>query len=220
MEPIPSSPPPIRIVGVCGSLRPASYTRRVLRIALEGAAAAGSGTELLDLGDFPLVFCAGKPNEVEYPEGVTRFRRTIRAADGIVLATPEYHGSFSGVLKNALDLLETEDVEGKMMGLVGVSGGRVGAVDALNGLRNVGRVLHAWVVPAQASVPEAWRAFREDGSLRDPELDARVRGVGRDVVRFARLHQCGDHLGFLKTWETATTHPEEHNVSATPPPAV
>ena len=63
-----------------------------------------------------------------------------------ILATPEYHGGSSGVLKNALDLMGFDEFEGKMVGLVGVSGGRMGAVDALNTLRNIGRALHAWVV--------------------------------------------------------------------------
>ena len=57
-----------------------------------------------------------------YPPGVGKLREEVRAAEGIILGTPEYHGGFSGVLKNALDLMGFDEFEGKMMGLVGVSG--------------------------------------------------------------------------------------------------
>jgi multimeric flavodoxin WrbA len=61
----------------------------------------------------------------------------VRAAQGIILATPEYHGGYSGVLKNALDLMGFEEFEGKVRGLVGVSGGGMGAFGSLNNLRAV-----------------------------------------------------------------------------------
>ena len=72
------------------------------------------------------------------------------------------------MLKNALDLMGFDEIEGKMIGLVGVSGGAMGAFDALNSLRNVGRALHAWVVPEQAAVAEAWKAFDGSGAVKDP----------------------------------------------------
>jgi FMN reductase len=67
----------------------------------------------------------------------------LRRKKRIILVTPEYHGGYSGVLKNALDLMGFDEFEGKMLGLVGVSGGRMGAFGARNSLREVGRALHA-----------------------------------------------------------------------------
>jgi NAD(P)H-dependent FMN reductase len=55
-------------------------------------------------GDYGLNFCDGKEDEGTYPSGVGKLREEVRAAQGIILGTPEYHGGFSGVLKNALDL--------------------------------------------------------------------------------------------------------------------
>jgi FMN reductase len=203
----PEPPLEIRVVGICGSLRPGSATRLALKVALEGAESNGATTRLLDLAPYDLPFCRGKEAEVHYPENVQRFRADVRWGDAILLATPEYHGSFSGVLKNALDLMGFEEFEGKMVGLVGVSGGRLGASDALNTLRAVGRVLHAWVVPTQASVPAAFEAFDERGEPKDPAVAERLTAVGHDVARFARLHKCGEHLEFLKAWETAPVNP-------------
>jgi len=196
----------IKIVGICGSLRETSYTRLALRITLRGAKEVGAQTRLLDLREYALAFCNGRAKDA-YPEGVTRLCQEVQAAQGILLGTPVYHGSFSGVLKNALDLMGFDEFEGKMVGLVGVSGGRTEAVKALDSLRAVGRVLHAWVIPEQVSIPQAWKAFDSAGNLKDAELENRLREVGRQVARFAYLHTSEQALEFLKLWETAPTNP-------------
>ena len=161
---------------------------------------------MIDLREYNLVFHAGK-DDSEYPADVFRLRSEVKEAEGLILGTPEYHGSFSGVLKNALDLMGFDELEGKMIGLVGVSGGRMGAFDALNSLRNIGRALHAWVIPEQTSVPEAWKVFSEDGKITDPQLQERLKEIGRQVARFARLHKCEDALEFLRSWQKAQANP-------------
>jgi NAD(P)H-dependent FMN reductase len=196
----------VHVAGICGSLRAGSYTRRAVEIALEGARESGAATQLIDLRDYQLVFQNGK-DETGYPPDVFRLRTEVKQADAIILGTPEYHGSFSGILKNALDLMGFDEFEGKMVGLVGVSGGRMGAFDAMSSLRNVGRALHAWVIPEQASVPEAWKIFTEDGKVADPQIEQRLKDVGRQVARFARLHKCEGALEFLKKWESAPQNP-------------
>jgi len=198
--------PTIRVVGISGSLRAGSYTRRAVECALRGAAESGAQTQFLDLSDYHLVFRASK-EDTGYPDDVFRLRREVKQADGVILGTPEYHGSFSGVLKNALDLMGFDEFEGKMIGLVGVSGGRMGAFDAMTSLRNIGRALHAWVIPEQASVPEAWKIFTDDGKIGDPQLEERLKEVGRQVTRFARLHKCENALEFVSRWQKAQANP-------------
>ncbi len=201
-----SEEPTIHVVGISGSLRAGSYTRCAVERALQGAADSGAQTQSIDLNEYHLVFRAGK-DETGYPEDVFRLRQHVKQAEGVILGTPEYHGSFSGVLKNALDLMGFDEFEGKMIGLVGVSGGRMGAFDAMNSLRNVGRALHAWVIPEQASVPEAWKVFTDDGKIGDPQLEERLKEVGRQVARFARLHKCENALEFVKSWQKAQANP-------------
>ncbi len=196
----------VRIVGLCGSLREGSYSRRAVEIALEGAGAAGVETMLIDLRDYKLVFYGSVPDE-EFPDDVHRLRADVRAAQGIILATPEYHGGLSGVLKNALDLMRFDEFEGKMIGLIGVSGGRLGAVNALNSLRTIGRTLHAWVLPQQVSIPEAWRCFDEQGNITDEELAQRLAEVGLMVARFATLHELQKGQEFIKLWEELPSNP-------------
>lgn len=206
MQPTENQKSVCRIIGISGSLRVGSYTTMALAVALSGAKEFKCETRLIDLRDYQLPFC-GKGEEAEEPADVSRLREEVRQAQGIILGTPEYHGGYSGVLKNALDLMGFEEFEGKMLGLVGVSGGAMGAFSALESLRNIGRALHAWVVPEQASIPVAWREFDESGTLKDPKLADRLRQVGRQVARFAWLHGSGKANEFLENWEKSLENP-------------
>lgn len=187
----------IKVVGLCGSLREGSFTRLVVQLALDGAGEVGAETSLIDLNDYQLGFCKGPQ---PCPDDVNRMRRQVREAQGLILGTPEYHGSYSGVLKNALDLMGFEEFENKMVGLVGVGGGRLGASNALNHLRTVCRVLHSWVIPLEASVPRARHAF-EEGILSDAPLADRLREIGRRVARYAYLHHGEAPLADLAGWD-------------------
>ena len=198
---------PCKIVGISGSLRSGSYTTMADGLGLRGAEELKCETKLINLREYHLVFCDGKDDESQYPKDVFRLRDEVKSAQGIILGTPEYHGGYSGVLKNALDLMGFEEFEGKMIGLVGVSGGAMGAFSALESLRNIGRALHAWVVPEQASIPQAWQEFDESGKLKDPKLDERVRQVGRQVARFAFLHGSCKTNEFLQKWEKSLENP-------------
>ncbi len=191
-----------RVVALAGSLSDVSRTRMALTVALQGAADHGAGTELVDLRDFDLPLC-GQPDTPD----VERLRAAVQDADGVLLGTPEYHGGYSGVLKNALDLMGFDEFQGKMVGLVGVSGGALGGTGPLSGLRDVCRSLHAWVVPKQATVPHAHRQFDEDGQPVDDGMARRLREVGAQVARFSALHQSPEAQSFLAAWETAYENP-------------
>jgi FMN reductase len=198
----------IRVAGICGSLRPGSYTRMALKIALDSAAHSGADqSRLIDLREYDLPLATGEEIAGKGAASVLRLRAEVKAADGLILATPEYHNSFSGVLKNALDLMGFDEIEGKMIGLIGVAGGALGAFDALNELRNIGRALHAWVIPEQASISEAWKYFSADGALSNPAFEKRLREVGAQVARFARVHKCAGARDFLELWEKAPANP-------------
>ena len=195
----------ITIVGICGSLNPRSSTRRALAIALSGAEGFGAKTALLDLCDYHLPFAGARHNPDDYPD-VARLSEAVKNADGILWGTPEYHGSYSGVLKNALDLMGFDEFEGKMIGLVGVASGSIGAINALDHLRAVGRQLHAWVLPNQVSVARAKEAFTEDDRMKNPDLEARLTKLGADVARFAFLHSATAE-DFIRSWEKAAENP-------------
>jgi len=197
----------IHVVGISGSMRLGSHTRMALEIALRGCQRAGATTELINLRDYALPFCAGKMGELERNQDVMKLRQSVQQAQGVILGTPVYHGSFSGVLKNALDAMGFEEFEGKVVGLLGVSGGAFGAADALTGLQVVCRSLHAWVIPQQVSIAEAWNVFDADETIKDHGVERRLLSVGQQVVRFAYLHTSKQALEFLHQWEEAVANP-------------
>ena len=214
MQTIEHNDSAIRVVGINGSLRDGSYTRLALNLALQGAEEIGAQTQLIELREYDLIFCNGKVGQ-DAPPDVLRLRQEVKQAQGIILGTPEYHGSFSGVLKNALDLMGFGEFEGKMVGLVGVSGGKMGAINALNSLRMVGRALHAWVVPEQISIPEAWRMFDATGNLRDPRLEDALKEVGRQVARFTFFHSSEQARESLPLREDCARNPRWSFIDST-----
>jgi len=194
----------IKIIAICGSLRENSHTKRALEICLAGAEQVGVEIQMIDLRTYNLVFCDGNTTG-DYPEDVLKLREQVTSAHGVILGTPEYHGSYSGVLKNALDLMGFEEFEGKMIGLVGVSAGALGANNAISTLRSVGRSLHAWVVPDQVSIPLADVVFA-DGNI-EAATEKRLLNLGRQVARFSYLHSSAHSQEFIKAWEAAPSNP-------------
>lgn len=170
----------VKIVGIAGSLRPDSYSQQALRVAAQRVETLGAEVEILDLRTMNLPFCNGGDEYPEYPD-VARLSQTVKVADGLILATPEYHGSVSGVLKNALDLLGFEELSGKVAGLVSVLGGQANS-NALNDLRIILRWVHGWVIPEQVAIAQAWQAFGKDGKLLDEKLSQRFDAFAQSLV--------------------------------------
>lgn len=201
---MPESEHPIRILGICGSLSENGATLKALRIALDGAAEFDAETELLELRDLNLVFYGSIPSD-DYPPDVLKLRQAIRNSRGIILATPEYHGSLTGALKNMLDLMSIEDFETKIIGLVGVAGGQIGAINSLNTMKTICRNLHSWVLPQEVSIANSGQAFNSEGNAVDPALEDRLRNVGRQVVKFATVQQKVQHDEFMDMWKSLPT---------------
>jgi NAD(P)H-dependent FMN reductase len=195
---------PIKITGICGSLSANGATKGALKIALDGAAEFGAEISLLELRDLDLVIF-GSVAASEYPADVVSLREQIRESQGIILATPEYHGSVSGVLKNMLDLMNIDDFETKIVGLVGVAGGHTGAINSLNTMKTICRNLHCWVLPQDDSIANSAAAFGDDGSATDPALQERLLNVGRQAMKFASLQQKVQQDDFMAMWKTLPT---------------
>ena len=157
-----------------------------------------------ELRDYQLVFY-GQVGAENYPPDVLRLRKELKESHGIILGTPEYHGSLSGALKNMLDLMSQEEFEGKIVGLVGVAGGHTGALNSLNTMRTIGRNMHCWVLPQEVSVAESSKVFNEDGTVNDPKIEERLLNMGRQVVKFTSLQQKIRQDDFMKLWEGLPT---------------
>lgn len=174
----------VKIVGIGGSLRADSYSQQALNIAAQRVQALGAQVEILDLREMRLPFCNGEEEYLDYPD-VERLRNTVKQADALILATPEYHGSVSGVLKNALDLMSFDELSNKVAGLISVLGGQSNS-NALNDLRVILRWVHGWVIPEQIAIGQAWKAFGPDGKLLDEKLSERFDQFAQSLVENTR----------------------------------
>ncbi|MBF2062978.1 MAG: NAD(P)H-dependent oxidoreductase [Calothrix sp. C42_A2020_038] len=170
----------VKVVGIAGSLRADSYSQMALKVAAQRVQALGAEVEILDLRQMELPFCDGRDEYPDFPD-VKRLQDAFQKADGLILATPEYHGSVSGVLKNALDLMSFDQLSGKVAGLISVLGGQSNS-NALNDLRIIMRWVHGWVIPEQVAIGQAWQAFGSDGKLLDDKLSQRFDQFAQSLV--------------------------------------
>ncbi|MGA9383183.1 MAG: NADPH-dependent FMN reductase [Phormidium sp.] len=170
----------VKIVGIGGSLREDSYSQLALKIAAQRIEALGAEVEILDLREMQLPFCNGEDEYPDYPD-VEKLRNAVQQADSLILATPEYHGSVSGVMKNALDLMSFAQLSDKVTGLISVLGGQSNS-NALNDLRVIMRLVHAWVIPEQIAIGQAWKAFSNDGKIVDEKLSQRFDEFAQSLV--------------------------------------
>lgn len=170
----------VKIVGIAGSLRPQSYSHLALQAASRRITALGAQMEILDLRQMQLPFCNGEKEYPDYPD-VDKLRNAVSRADGLILSTPEYHGSASGVIKNALDLMSFDQLSDKVTGLISVLGGQSNS-NALNDLRVIMRWVHAWVIPEQIAIAQAWTAFGKDGKIVDEKLSQRFDQFAESLV--------------------------------------
>lgn len=165
---------------VCGSQRPGSVTRTTLTHIGAGVRDAGGEIDLIELADADLPTYSPAAHDAGDAE---KLRQRLQDADGVVLGTPVYHGSFSGVLKNAIDYCGFEEFEGKPVALAAVAGGPF-PLPALGALRQVSHTLNAWTVPRSVAVPHSEEAVA-NGELAAESLRTRAEGVGRLVTAAA-----------------------------------
>lgn len=174
----------MKIVGISGSMNTDSTTKQAVRIVLESAKAAGADIELIHLAEWKMPLYDDREDTSTYPEIVHRFIKTISEADGLVIGSPEYHGTLTGALKNSLDFLEGRHLRDKQVAIIGVAGGSMGATNTVNTLQLIMRNLHAWPLPASPSIPNAYNAFTPEGKLKDERLQARMELLGKQLVQY------------------------------------
>ena len=186
------------ILAVAGSLRAESLNKRLLRAAVGHVRALGAEVVHVDLRDYAMPLYDGD-HEAEYgvPEAARRLRRLMLGAHGMLIASPEYNGSVSGVLKNTLDWCSrpTDDAAGlapfagKAVALLAASPGPFGGVRGLGHLRAIMGKMGSVVLAEDVALPLAGHAFEGDHGLVADTAREQVRRVGAGLVRLAaRLH--------------------------------
>jgi len=180
---------PPRIVGFGGALGSSSTSFLALKLALAGAEATGAETVAYDVRELALpMYEWGVPP----PAAAVHLADAMHRADGLVWSSPLYHGSVSGVFKNAIDWLELlADREppyltDKPVGLIGCSGGAQ-SMQSINTLDFIVRALRGWVVPFSVPLVTAGKVFDESGAAVEMRVDAQLRMLGSEVTRAARI---------------------------------
>jgi FMN reductase len=180
----------LRILGLGGSNRPHSSSERALKIALAAAEAAGSEVTSLGSADLDLPFYA--PDRATRSPAARRLIDLVRTCDGLVIASPSYHGSMPGLIKNALDYIEDlrDDerpyLDGRAVGCIAVGAGWQATVTTLSALRNVVHALRGWPTPLGVVVNTTETAFDPDGTCGSAAIAEKLELVGLQVVGFAR----------------------------------
>jgi chromate reductase, NAD(P)H dehydrogenase (quinone) len=183
----------IRVVGIAGSLRRASYNRGLIRAAV-GVAPAGITIDVFDLAGIPLY--NQDVEEAGEPVAVVAFKRAILEADALLVATPEYNHGVPGVLKNAMDWASrpraTSPLTDKAVAIMGASPGRGSTARAQAQLRDTFVFTGACVMPQpELLVGAAASLFDDDGDLVDEKV--------RELI--------GELLEALRAWTIRLAQP-------------
>ena len=156
----------MNIIALSGSLRKGSYNTMLVK-AMAALAPAGMQIEIAEIGKFPLY---NSDDEANFPAVAQELKEKIEKADGVIIATPEYNRSISGVLKNAIDWISRpygkNSFAKKPMLVAGVSGGKVGTAVAQSHLRQIMVYLDADVIgQPELYLGPAQEIFDADGNI-------------------------------------------------------
>jgi FMN reductase len=176
------------IVGIGGTMRAGSTSEQALRLALTSARAAGAETQMFSGGDLLLPMygvLASAANEAS-----TRMIAALRRADGVIIASPVYHGGVSGLIKNAIDYVEEMRsdprvyLDRRAVGAIACGYGNQGAAMVLAQLRQMTHALRGWPTPLGVAINSAIVNFH-NGQCSDRAVAAQIEIMAQQVVEFA-----------------------------------
>lgn len=181
---------PLTILGIAGSLRKASYNRGALRAAQQ-LAPTDAKIEIFDLDGIPVY---NQDDDARPPERVTQFKAKIRAADAILISTPEYNYSIPGILKNAIDWASRPHGDsawdGKPVAIMGATPGMFGTSRAQYHLRQVLVTLN---MPAlnkpEVLIADASERFDDQGNVTDQKTKDHIKKLVEALVNWTRQLQ-------------------------------
>lgn len=188
----------LKLLAISGSARHGSLNGRLLAAAAQVAASRGAQVDTIDLRSLALpLYDADLEKSAGVPEGARRLRDALLAADGVLLATPEYNGFPTPLLVNSFDWLSRLQAEGtvpaglavtagKPLGLLSASPGLLGGLRSLNFTRQyLSMAIAMMPVPQQFTLSKAHEAFDEAGALKDAKQQASVDAVVSSLLRVA-----------------------------------
>lgn len=180
-----------RIVGLGGNAIPGGSAEKLLRRALESCEALGAETMLFAGHAIDLPMYA--PHRSERDAKAQALITALRGANGVIIASPGYHGTVSGLVKNALDYAqdmaadEAPYFDGRAVGLIAVAGGWQATGSTLATLRSITHALRGWPTPMAVTVNSTQPVFDDNGCVADASVAAQIDLMAKQVVDFSRL---------------------------------
>jgi len=183
------------LIAFAGSLRADSYNKLLVNNAADLARANGAEVTVIDLKEYPLpIFDEDLEKELDSPE-LTQLRKLFSSANGLLIASPEYNGSFSSVLKNTLDWLSRPAQDQSYspaygqftVGLMATSPGGLGGIRGLSHIRELMSNLGSLVVPNQIAVGASYEAFDDKGKLANGAMSDRLEALVKQVIQYSAV---------------------------------
>lgn len=179
------------IVGIGGTTRVGSTSERALAVALAHVQSLGCDTHVFGADAMPT-----EPYDPARPDRSDKARAMVaalRAADGVIIATPSYHGGISGLVKNAIDFVEDMRADervylaGRAVGCIVVAEGAQAMGTTITSLRAIVHTLRGWPTPYAATLNSASKPFGNGDAPADPSAINACQLVGEEVVQFAKM---------------------------------
>lgn len=183
----------VRILAFAGSARVESFNKTLVKLAATAAKAAGAEVTYLDFLDYPMpLYNQDLETAQGLPETVVQFKTMLKTHQGFLIACPEYNGSITPLLKNAIDWASRPEPEesplgltcfkGKVAALLATSPGGLGGIRGLVHVRAILEGIGTIVIPEQKAIPAAAKAFDANGQLIEQRQAEAVAGIGRKLV--------------------------------------
>ena len=184
---MPDNSTPIRIVAMIGSARAGNNTAKAMALVVDELGKHDDvAVDVVDPAQLDLRLPGSQDAAT-----MDALKEKVTAATGVIFATPEYHGSYSSVIKLLIEHLGFPSVlSGKPVALLGVAAGAIGAIKSLEHLRSVCSHVGAIVLPGPASIAGVHKVFDEEGRCLDPGSEKRIRGVANNLVDYIRGAIC------------------------------
>lgn len=177
----------IRVVVIQGSVRPGNFTAKAAAFVLDELRKETVAVEVMNPAELDLPL----PGLDSGANGPKALRRAVSEATGVIFVTPEYHGSFSSVIKLVIENLGFPSVlAGKPVALLGVAAGRIGAIKSLEHLRGVCSHVGALVLPSLVSVADVQSLFDAEGRCLDAAVEQQIRSVATNLLGYIHGYIC------------------------------
>lgn len=182
-----------KLLAFAGSLRQKSFNHQLVQVAAEGARAAGAMVTVIRLKDYSMpIYDQDWFDANGFPASVLQLKALMKSHDGFLIASPEYNGSISGVLKNTIDWASRAEpgeaplalscFRGKTAAIMATSPGALGGLRGLSHVRNILEGIGVLVLPEQKAVPGATKMFDAAGNLTDETQREAIVSLGQRLA--------------------------------------